>query len=696
VSPCSLYFSTSDLTRTFSYISCKKKGIMSNFKLSSSYSPTGDQPQAIEKLTAGLLQGEKYQTLLGVTGSGKTFTMANVIANVGKPTLVISHNKTLAAQLYGELKGFFPQNAVEFFISYYDYYQPEAYVPQSDTYIEKDTSMNDDIDRLRLRATSSLLEREDVVIVASVSCIYGLGSPKDYKELLLFLEVGEKKERDEILKSLIDIHYSRNDIEFARGTFRVRGDTIEVHPAYEETAIRLELLGDQLQKIAVIDTLKGDVLQEKKRVAIYPAKHFVTTPPQLEEAIKTIEIELEDRLDWFRKQGKLLEAQRLESRTKFDLEMMREIGYCPGIENYSRHLSGRKPGQRPYCLLDFFPEDYLMVIDESHQTVPQIRGMYAGDRSRKEILVEYGFRLPSALDNRPLFFDEFESLIHQVIFVSATPAEFELEKSKGKVVEQLIRPTGLIDPKITVKPLKNQVDDLMEEIKSRISRKERVLVTTLTKRMAEDLADYLAQLGIKVRYLHSEIDAIERVDILRDLRLAEFDVLVGINLLREGLDLPEVSLVAILDADKEGFLRSETSLIQTAGRAARNKAGEVIMYADAVTDSMRKAIRETNRRRKIQEEYNQTHGITPQTIYKTREEILKTTAFADSRTESVIKEEKLDYPDFLSLEDKIEHLEKAMRQASKNLEFEKAASFRDELKKLKESQKAKNKKKRRF
>ncbi|HVP36834.1 MAG TPA: excinuclease ABC subunit UvrB [Terriglobales bacterium] len=669
---------------------------MSNFKLSSSYSPTGDQPQAIEKLTAGLLQGEKYQTLLGVTGSGKTFTMANVIANVGKPTLVISHNKTLAAQLYGELKGFFPQNAVEFFISYYDYYQPEAYVPQSDTYIEKDTSMNDDIDRLRLRATSSLLEREDVVIVASVSCIYGLGSPKDYKELLLFLEVGEKKERDEILKSLIDIHYSRNDIEFARGTFRVRGDTIEVHPAYEETAIRLELLGDQLQKIAVIDTLKGDVLQEKKRVAIYPAKHFVTTPPQLEEAIKTIEIELEDRLDWFRKQGKLLEAQRLESRTKFDLEMMREIGYCPGIENYSRHLSGRKPGQRPYCLLDFFPEDYLMVIDESHQTVPQIRGMYAGDRSRKEILVEYGFRLPSALDNRPLFFDEFESLIHQVIFVSATPAEFELEKSKGKVVEQLIRPTGLIDPKITVKPLKNQVDDLMEEIKSRISRKERVLVTTLTKRMAEDLADYLAQLGIKVRYLHSEIDAIERVDILRDLRLAEFDVLVGINLLREGLDLPEVSLVAILDADKEGFLRSETSLIQTAGRAARNKAGEVIMYADAVTDSMRKAIRETNRRRKIQEEYNQTHGITPQTIYKTREEILKTTAFADSRTESVIKEEKLDYPDFLSLEDKIEHLEKAMRQASKNLEFEKAASFRDELKKLKESQKAKNKKKRRF
>ncbi len=669
---------------------------MSNFRLISTYKPTGDQPQAIEKLTEGLLQGEKYQTLLGVTGSGKTFTMANVIANVGKPALVISHNKTLAAQLYGELKGFFPQNAVEFFISYYDYYQPEAYVPQSDTYIEKDTSMNDDIDRLRLRATSSLLEREDVVIVASVSCIYGLGSPKDYKELLLFLEVGEEKERDNILKSLIDIHYSRNDIEFARGTFRVRGDTIEIHPAYEETALRLELLGDRIQKIAVIDTLKGDVLEEKKRVAIYPAKHFVTTPPQLEQAITGIEIELEERLDWFRKQGKLLEAQRLESRTKFDLEMMREIGYCPGIENYSRHLSGRKPGQRPYCLLDFFPKDFLMIIDESHQTVPQIRGMYAGDRSRKEILVEYGFRLPSALDNRPLFFQEFESLIHQVIFVSATPAEFELEKSKGGVVEQLIRPTGLIDPKITVKPLKNQVDDLLQEIKSRVEKKERVLVTTLTKRMAEDLADYLSQLGIKVRYLHSEIDAIERVDILRDLRLAEFDVLVGINLLREGLDLPEVSLVAILDADKEGFLRSETSLIQTAGRAARNKAGEVIMYADAVTDSMRKAISETNRRRKIQEEYNQAHGITPQTIYKTREEILKTTAFADSRTEPTVKEEKMEYLDYLTLEDKIEHLEKAMRQASKNLEFEKAASFRDELRKLKESQKTKPKKNRRF
>jgi excinuclease ABC subunit B len=660
---------------------------MAEFRLISNYKPTGDQPQAIEKLTEGIRRREKYQTLLGVTGSGKTFTVANLIANAGKPALVISHNKTLAAQLYGELKGFFPHNAVEFFISYYDYYQPEAYVPQSDTYIEKDTSMNDDIDRLRLRATSSLLEREDVVIVASVSCIYGLGSPADYKELLLFLEVSKEIERDQILKSLIDIHYSRNDIEFARGTFRVRGDTIEVHPAYEEIAIRLELLGDRIEKISVIDTLKGDVLEEKKRVAIYPAKHFVTTPPQLEQAIKNIEIELEERLNWFRDQGKLLEAQRLESRTKFDLEMMMEIGYCPGIENYSRHLSGRKPGEKPYCLLDFFPKDFLMIIDESHQTIPQIRGMYAGDRSRKEVLVEYGFRLPSALDNRPLFFKEFESMINQVVFVSATPAGFELERSRGVVVEQIIRPTGLIDPLITVKPLKNQVDDLLEEIKLRAEKKERVLVTTLTKRMAEDLADYLAQMGIKVRYLHSEIDAIERMDILRDLRLAEFDVLVGINLLREGLDLPEVSLVAILDADKEGFLRSETSLIQIAGRAARNKAGEVIMYAGEVTDSMRKAIVETNRRREIQEDYNKTHGIIPQTIYKTREEILKTTAFADSRTESLIKEEKMDYLDLLTLEDKIEHLERAMKKASQNLEFEKAAFYRDELKKLKESQK---------
>jgi excinuclease ABC subunit B len=656
---------------------------MAEFELVSNYKPTGDQPQAIKELSKGIKKKEKFQTLLGVTGSGKTFTMANVIANSVKPVLVISHNKTLAAQLYGELKSFFPYNAVEFFISYYDYYQPEAYVPVSDTYIEKDTSINDDIDRLRLRATSSLLERNDVVIVASVSCIYGIGSPSEWEELLVLVEVGQEMERDQILKDLINIHYTRNDIEFGRGTFRVRGDVVEIHPAYEETAIRVELLGDRVEKISIIDTLKGEILEEKKKVAIYPAKHFVTTYPRLEQAIKSIKIELDERLKWFRSQNKLLEAQRLESRTKFDMEMMKEIGYCAGIENYSRHLSGRKPGERPYTLLDFFPQDFLMFIDESHQTIPQIRGMYRGDRSRKETLVEYGFRLPSALDNRPLFFDEFESIINQVIFVSATPADYELEKTKGVVVEQVIRPTGVMDPKITVKPLTHQVDDLLEEIKLRAGRKERVLVTTLTKRMAEDLADYLSQMNIRVRYLHSEIDAIERVDILRDLRLAEFDVLVGINLLREGLDLPEVSLVAILDADKEGFLRSERSLIQTAGRAARNLAGEVIMYADIVTDSMKKAIQETERRRKIQQEYNEKHGIAPRTIYKSREEILKTTTFADSRTASTLKEEKLSYPAKMGVEDQISYLQKAMREAAKNLEFEKAAFYRDEILKIK-------------
>ena len=656
---------------------------MAEFELVSSYKPTGDQPQAIKELTQGVKKGERFHTLLGVTGSGKTFTMANVIANCGKPVLVISHNKTLAAQLYGELKSFFPYNAVEFFISYYDYYQPEAYVPVSDTYIEKDTSINDDIDRLRLRATSSLLERDDVIIVASVSCIYGIGSPSEWQELLVLLEVGQEVERDQVLKALIDIHYARNDIEFGRGTFRVRGDVVEIHPADEETAIRVELLGDTVDKISIIDTLKGEILEEKKKVAIYPAKHFVTTYPRLEQAIKSIQIELEERLKWFRSENKLLEAQRLESRTRFDIEMMREIGYCSGIENYSRHLSGRKPGERPYTLLDFFPKDFLIIIDESHQTIPQINGMYRGDRSRKETLVEYGFRLPSALDNRPLFFEEFESLINQVIFVSATPADYELKKTKGVVVEQVIRPTGVMDPKITVKPLAHQVDDLLEEIKLRAERKERVLVTTLTKRMAEDLADYLAQMNIRVRYLHSEIDAIERVDILRDLRLAEFDVLVGINLLREGLDLPEVSLVAILDADKEGFLRSERSLIQTAGRAARNLAGEVIMYADNVTDSMKKAIGETERRRKIQEKFNKKHGITPRTIYKSREEILKTTAFADSRTANTLREEKLSYPEKMDIEDQMSYLQKAMREAAKNLQFEKAALYRDEILKLK-------------
>jgi len=658
------------------------------FRIVSDYQPKGDQPQAIEQLADGILGGEKYQTLLGVTGSGKTFTMANVIAKVGKPTLVISHNKTLAAQLYGELKGFFPHNAVEFFISYYDYYQPEAYLPATDTYIGKDTSINDDIDRLRLRATASLFEREDVVIVASVSCIYSLGSPKEYREEMVFLETGQKKERDEILKELIEIHYARNDIEFGRGTFRVRGDVVEIHPAYEESAVRVEMFGDEIEKITVINTLTGEILEQKNKIAIYPARHFVTTYPQLEEAIKNIQIELAERLEFFRSQNRLLEAQRLESRTKYDLEMMQEIGYCSGIENYSRHLSGRKPGERPYCLIDFFPKDFLLIIDESHQTIPQIRGMYAGDRSRKEVLVEYGFRLPSALDNRPLMYDEFESMLNQAIFVSATPAEYELEKCKGVVVEQLIRPTGIIDPHITIRPIAKQVDDLIEEIRVRTRRKERILVTTLTKRMAEDLADYLSQLDIKVRYLHSEIDAIERVDILRDLRLGEFDVIVGINLLREGLDLPEVSLVAILDADKEGFLRSERSLIQIAGRAARNKAGEVILYADEITDSIRKAMQETARRRKIQQEYNEKHGIIPQTIYKTKEEILRATAFADSRTPA-IKETDLSYLEKLNREDKLEILTTEMKKAAANLDFERAALFRDEISKLKAERKKK-------
>ncbi len=657
---------------------------MAKFKLISNYQPQGDQPQAILQLIEGLKHGDKFQTLLGVTGSGKTFTMANVIANYGKPALIISHNKTLAAQLYGELKGFFPENAVEFFISYYDYYQPEAYIPQTDIFIEKDTSINDDIDRLRLRATSSLLERDDVVIVASVSCIYGLGSPSDYKEMLVFLETGQHYERDRLLHDLIDIHYVRNDIEFGRGHFRVRGDVVEVHPAYEEEAVRIELYGDEIEKITIVNLVDGHVIGQKDRHAIYPARHFVTGTDNLMRAIKDIEAELEERLVFLKSNGKLLEAQRLEMRTRYDIEMMREIGFCSGIENYSRHIGGRKEGEPPYTLLDYFPKEFLTIIDESHQSIPQIRGMYHGDRSRKETLVEYGFRLPSALDNRPLFFDEFENKLHQVIFTSATPAEYELEKSGGVVVEQIIRPTGLIDPKITVKPIATQIDDLIEQIKQKTARGERVLVTTLTKRMSEDLTDYLQNLGIRARYLHSEIDAIDRVEILRDLRLAEFDVLIGINLLREGLDLPEVSLVAILDADKEGFLRSERSLIQTAGRAARNKAGEVILYADAVTDSMRKAIEETDRRRTLQIEYNEKHGITPETITKTREEIMRTTSFADAKT--VMPEtsavEEIDAVAKLEYEDRIKALERMMRQAAKDLQFEKAAELRDEISRL--------------
>lgn len=662
---------------------------MASFELVSDYQPTGDQPAAIQELTAGVLRGERFQTLLGVTGSGKTYTMANVIANVGKPTLVLSHNKTLAAQLYAEFKSFFPRNAVEYFISYYDYYQPEAYVPTTDTYIAKDTSINDEIDRLRLKATSSLLERSDVVIVASVSCIYGLGSPEDYKQLLLIVRQGERVDRRQILQKLVDIHYNRNDFEFKRGTFRVRGDVIEVIPAYEEEGIRIELFGNYVENISIIDTLTGKVIANRDTAAIYPAKHYVTTPPKMEEAIRNIKLELEERLAWLRSHNKLLEAQRLEMRTNYDLEMMQEIGYCSGIENYSRHLTGRKAGERPFTLIDFFPKDFLLFVDESHVSIPQVQGMYHGDRSRKETLVEYGFRLPSALDNRPLNFAEFESMLNQVIFVSATPGDYELEKSGGVVVEQIIRPTGLIDPEIVVKPIKGQIDDLISEIRQRVERGERTLVTTLTKRMAEDLADYLAEMNIKVRYLHSEIATLDRVEILRDLRLAEFDVLVGINLLREGLDLPEVSLVAVLDADKEGFLRSETSLMQIAGRAARNVGGKVIFYADQITKSMQKTIDETNRRRKIQQQYNEEHGITPTTIYKSIEDVMRATVVADEKVDkwgSRRKKARDAHEKKLSQwerEELIQQYEQEMLAAARNLEFERAAELRDEIEWLK-------------
>ena len=646
------------------------------FRLHSQFQPAGDQPEAIAALVAGIEKGLRDQVLLGVTGSGKTFTMAKVIESVQKPTLVLAHNKTLAAQLYSEFKEFFPENAVEYFVSYYDYYQPEAYVPQTDLYIEKDSSINDEIDRLRHAATSALLSRKDVIIVASVSCIYGLGSPEDYEALTLSLKSGEFRERNQILRRLVGIQYSRNDIGFTRGTFRVRGDVIEIIPVYGENIIRIELFGDEVEKIIEVDPMTGEVIQNLEEVAIYPATHYITSEEKMKLALAAIEAELEERLAELRKEGLLLEAQRLEQRTRFDLEMMAEVGYCQGIENYSRHLTGRGPGEPPATLLDYFPKDFLMFIDESHVTIPQVGGMYAGDRSRKETLVKYGFRLPSALDNRPLRFNEFEERINQVIYVSATPAAYELKRA-GQVVEQIIRPTGLVDPEIIVKPVKGQIDDLMEEIRVRVDRQERVLVTTLTKKMAEDLTEYLDGVGIKVRYLHSEIDTLERVAILRDLRMGKFDVLVGINLLREGLDLPEVSLVAILDADKEGFLRSETSLIQTIGRAARNVEGRVIMYADKITDSMRRAIDETERRRRKQLKYNQEHGITPESVKKAIRDLIQVEQAAEEKVEYEIGKNPKLTPD--EIKEKIKTLEAEMLKAASELEFEKAAELRDEI-----------------
>jgi excinuclease ABC subunit B len=658
---------------------------MSSFKLVSEFQPKGDQPQAIESLSEGVLEGAQHQVLLGVTGSGKTFTMANVIEKVQKPTLVISHNKTLAAQLYGEFKELFPENAVEFFVSYYDYYQPEAYIPSTDTYIEKDTQINEDIDKMRHSATRSLLERNDVIIVASVSCIYGLGSPEAYHGMLLYLEKGMTISREEILSKLVEIQYERNDIDFHRGTFRVRGDVIEVFPAHEENrAIRIELFGDEVDAISEIDPLRGRVIEPLDKVPIYPGSHYVTPPEQLEKAIQGIQEELKERVGWFRSRNQLLEAQRLEQRTRFDLEMLHELGYCQGIENYSRHLTGRKPGEPPPVLLDYYPKDYLLFIDESHVTIPQLIGMFRGDRSRKETLVEYGFRLPSALDNRPLMFEEFEKRIRQVVYVSATPSEYEMKKSRGKIVEQIIRPTGLSDPLLEVKPAKNQVDDLLEEIRKRVKKKERVLVTTLTKRMAEDLTEYYADLGIRVKYLHSDIDTLDRIEIIRDLRLGKFDVLIGINLLREGLDIPEVSLVAILDADKEGFLRSEKSLIQTFGRAARNVNGQVILYADKMTGSMDQAILETNRRRKIQETYNQKHRITPQTVKKAVRNILASIYEADYLTIPAVSDVEEGYVSLKEIPAMIQKLKKEMKETASRLEFERAAEIRDKIQRLEE------------
>ena len=656
---------------------------MDHFELVSQYKPTGDQPQAIEDLVKGFKEGNQCQTLLGVTGSGKTFTTANVIQQINKPTLVIAHNKTLAAQLYGEFKEFFPNNAVEYFVSYYDYYQPEAYVPSSDTYIAKDSSVNEEIDKLRLSATAALIERRDVIVIASVSCIYGLGEPENFEQMMVSLRPGMEKDRDEVLRQLIDIQYDRNDMDFKRGTFRVRGDTVEVVPADRgDTAIRVEFFGDEIDRISEIDMLTGEIKNTLNHIAIFPASHYVVPKERMEKAIKNIEIELEEQVKYFKEEGKLLEAQRIAERTNFDIEMMRETGFCSGIENYSRHLAGLAPGQPPNTLMDYFPDDFIIMIDESHKTVPQIGGMYHGDQSRKRTLVEYGFRLPSALDNRPLSFEEFENKIDQVMFVSATPGKYEEEHELLRA-EQVIRPTGLLDPEVEVRPVEGQIDDLIGEVNKEIANKHKILITTLTKRMAEDLTDYMRELGIRVRYLHSDIDTLERTEIVRDMRLDVFDVLVGINLLREGLDIPEITLVAILDADKEGFLRSETSLIQTIGRAARNAEGHVIMYADTITDSMRAALDETQRRREVQMAYNEEHGITPKTIQKAVRDLISVSRKVAASELQMEKD-----PESMSekeLEKLIKELEKQMKKAAADLNFEAAAELRDKLIELKKT-----------
>ena len=651
-----------------------------DFKISLDFKPTGDQPEAIKSIVTAINNDEKFSTLLGVTGSGKTFTMANIIQELKKPTLILAHNKTLASQLYSEFKEFFPDNAVEYFVSYYDYYQPEAYVAHSDTYIEKDASINDEIDKLRHSATASILERRDVIIISSVSCIYGLGDPEDYKELMVSLRPGMQKDRDDIIKRLIEIQYERNDINFVRGTFRVRGDILEIFPASnDEKAIRIEFFGDEIDRITEIDYVTGKIEGVRNHVVIFPASHYVTTPERIEQAIIRIEKELEERVKYFKENDKLLEAQRIEQRTKYDIEMLKEIGFCQGIENYSRHVTGRKEGEKPYTLMDFFPNDYLMIVDESHVTIPQVRGMYGGDRSRKTSLIDNGFRLPSAYDNRPLNFEEFEENINQILFVTATPGPYEIEHSTT-VAEQIIRPTGLLDPIIEVRPIENQIDNLVGEINTVIEKGERVLITTLTKKMSEDLTNYLKEIGIKVKYLHSDIDTLERTEIIRDLRLGKFDVLVGINLLREGLDIPEVSLVAILDADKEGFLRSETSLIQTVGRAARNSEGKVIMYADKITRSMQATIEETKRRREIQSLYNKEHGIVPKTIQKRVRDSIEATKVADEEVVYGIK----DTNDIEEIKNNIAMLQAEMMDAAQNLQFERAAELRDKIKQLEE------------